>query len=179
MSLLERLAATLAAAVAGMAGVAGRMLVRGWNGTPWLLDLIDAVQGPLRLQAGLVALLMVGLGVYVAGQAWHREAEPQRLRQSTRLGDVTISLRAVESLVYRAARQVKGISEVDARVKIDGEALSVDMSLSVVPDTSMPEVTQAVQERVEEYVRQTVGLPVARVGVDVRGVAREARTRVE
>jgi len=85
----------------------------------------------------------------------------------------------VESLVYRAARQVKGIAEVDVEVAAAGEELQIDLSLLVAPDLRVPDVTREVQERVEAYVRETVGVPVSRVSVEVRNIARESRSRVE
>src|SRR5690606_14981724 len=179
MSWLERLVASLTALITLAAGVVGLALVSGWNGTPWLFDLVAAARGPARLQLGLVALLLVGLALFLLAQVWQREPVPDRLRRTTQLGDVSISLRAVESLVHRAAHQVKGIAEVDVQVAAAGEELHIDLSLMVQPDMRIPDVTQAVQERVEAYVRETVGLPVSRVGVEVRNIARDARGRVE
>ncbi|HEY8417669.1 MAG TPA: alkaline shock response membrane anchor protein AmaP [Limnochordales bacterium] len=179
MSLLERLVASLTALITLAAGVLGLALVSGWNGTPWLFDLVAAARGPARLEIGLVALLLVGLALFLLVQVWQREPAPPRLRQTTQLGDISISLRAVESLVYRAARQVKGIAEVDVQVAAAGEELAIDLSLLVAPDLRVPDVTRAVQERVEAYVRETVGVPVSRIGVEVRNIARESRARVE
>ncbi len=179
MSWLERVIASLTALITLVAGVAGLALVSGWNGTPWLFDLVEAARGPARLQIGLAALLLVGLALLLLMQAWQRERVPDHLRQTTQLGDVSISLRAVESLVYRAAQQVKGITEVDVEVAAAGEELQVDLSLLVAPDLRVPEVTREVQERVEAYVRETVGVPVSRVSVEVRNIAREPRGRVE
>lgn len=179
MSFLERLVASLTALITLAAGVAGLALVSGWNGTPWLFDLVAAARGPARLQMGLAALLLVGLALFLLVQVWQREQAPAGLRQTTQLGDISISLRAVESLVYRAARQVKGIAEVDVQVAAAGEELQIDLSLLVAPDLRVPDVTRTVQEQVEAYVRETVGVPVSRVGVEVRNIAREGRGRVE
>ncbi|MFO7311725.1 MAG: alkaline shock response membrane anchor protein AmaP [Bacillota bacterium] len=179
MSFVERLVASLTAIITLAAGVTGLALVSGWNGTPWLFDLVVAARGPARLELGLAALLLVGLALYLLLQVWQRERPPDSLRQTTQLGDVSISLRAVESLVYRAAQQVKGISEVDVEVAAAGEELQIDLSLLVAPDLRVPDVTREVQERVEAYVRETVGVPVSRVSVEVRNIARESRSRVE
>ena len=179
MSFVERLVASLTAIITLAAGVTGLALVSGWNGTPWLFDLVTAARGPARLELGLAALLLVGLALYLLLQVWQRERSPDSLRQTTQLGDVSISLRAVESLVYRAARQVKGIAEVDVEVAAAGEELQIDLSLLVAPDLRVPDVTREVQERVEAYVRETVGVPVSRVSVEVRNIARESRSRVE
>src|SRR5690606_40541854 len=88
MSFVERLVASLTAIITLAAGVTGLALVSGWNGTPWLFDLVVAARGPARLELGLAALLLVGLALYLLLQVWQRERPPDSLRQTTQLGDV-------------------------------------------------------------------------------------------
>ena len=68
---------------------------------------------------------------------------------------------------------------MSTRLHQESGELAIDVSLLVTAERSVPEVTGEVEERVAQHVRDTVGIPVTRVGVEVRNIAPEPRARVE
>ena len=63
----------------------------------------------------------------------------------------------------------KGLSK-GVRLDIDGEELSLDLTLNVKYGYSIPEVSAAVQDRVKTTLENMTGLHVIRVGISIAGV---------
>lgn len=179
MRVIDRIVITLAALLTLSVGVIFLALVAGWNGTPWAIDLIVAARGTARIETGLLGLLAVAVALYLLLVAWQRDADPGSIQQAGELGDVFVSLRAVESLVLQATSSVRGVREVNTRLQQQTGELSIDVSLLVTSERSVPDVTREVQQRVAQHVRETVGVPVTRVGVEVRNIAPDQKARVE
>lgn len=179
MRLFDRVIVTLAAFVVLLLGVFALALVAGWNGLPWLGDLILAARGSARVETGLVGLLALAIGLFLVSLAWQRSEGADDIRIEGERGDVRISLRAVESLVFAAAAGVSGIGEVVAKLSTRDGELVIDMSVQVTSERPMPDVARDVQERVGAHVSEIVGVPVANIGVNVRNVTRPQRQRVE
>ncbi len=149
MRAIDRFVITLAALLTLAVGGLFLALVAGWNGAPWAIDLIMAARGPARLETGLLALLAVAVGLYLIAAAWRRSGDPGSIRQTGELGDVSVSLRAVESLVLQAASAVRGVREAAVAPAARKRASClIDVSLLVTSERRVPEVTEEVQERV-------------------------------
>lgn len=144
-------------------------------------NLGDLIGGRGRIEAGVGALAAAAVGARLVVVAVSRGRRERSLVTSTSLGDVSISLTAVENLVKRAARQVKGIREVETRVAVaEGhDSVGIQVDVLVGPDISIPDTCAEVQRKLADYVKETVGVPVSTVGVTVRNVSSaEARQRV-
>jgi len=134
-----------------------------------------------RLGIGLIAVILFLLAVRFlltilrAAQG----GEHQALISSADLGTVSITIPALESLVTRAARQVKGVREVKPRLKVIPGGLVIRLNITVNPDRNLPELTATLQEKVHEYIVATAGLDVPEVQVRVNSIYRESLRRVE
>lgn len=132
----------------------------------WLVGSLSFVSFVASLR-----LLLSGVRRY-HGRHW--------LTHEAELGTVTISLGAVENLVKKAARQVKGVREVKAAVRVlRREGIAVQLRAAVSPDLSIPDVSSELQKTVRNYVQNVVGVPVANVRVFVQSIAGDLRTRLE
>lgn len=179
MRIIDRFVITLAALLTLSLGIGALALVAGWNGTPWAVDVIAAARGSARVEAGLIGLLAVAVALYLLAVAWQREQAPGAIQQAGQLGDIHVSLRAVESLVLQAASAVRGVREASARLHLEADQLVIDVVAAVTSERPVPEVSGEVQAHVAQYVRDTVGVDVARVGVQVRHIDAARKTRVE
>lgn len=179
MRLFDRVIVTLAAFVVIAVGGISLALVAGWNAMPLFGDLLLAARSTARVEAGLLGLLGVATGLFLLSLAWQRAEGTGDIRIEGEKGDVLISLRAVESVVFEAAGQVVGIGEVVVRLANRQGQLTVELAVQVSSDRPMPEVAKEVQQRVEERIRTVVGVPVAEIEVNVRNVTRPRRQRVE
>ena len=158
----------LAVLVVGLFGPAAAR----WLG-PWPPVEVD-VRG--RLVASVAGAVLALLGAAALRPALARAGGERTIVRATGLGEVHISLRALQTLARRAASQVRGIREAEVHVRSTGSGdVNVWVQLTVLPDESIPELCDEVQARVEQYLRQTAGVSCGRIVVWVRGVAREAR----
>ncbi len=137
------------------------------------LDFFGAVSEH-KLVTAAVGVLIVLVVLYLISAALRGDGdEPAPIVVNTTLGDVRISMSAIEAIVRRAARQVSGIREVDAEAAGDSEGISVSTRIQVYPDVSIPEVCERLEAELSTAFAAMVGLPVKSVHTVVRGVAHE------
>lgn len=179
MRVMDRFVIALAALLALAFGVAALSLAAGWNGVLWAVDVIMADRGAARLESALTGLLAAAVGVYLLALAGQRETEPGNIALPGELGDVSVSLRAVESLVLQAASSIRGVREATTRLGQEEGRLTVDLSVLVTSERPVPELAAEVQQRVTRHVQDVVGVPVGRVSVAVRNIASGHKARVE
>jgi uncharacterized alkaline shock family protein YloU len=151
----------------------------GWDPVHWLQRVGQAMTGPLRLQVALLGLAEVLIAGYVLAWAVRRRHQARAIIRETDLGTVRISLKAVEALVQRAARQVQGVREVKVDLRQDKQGVSIALTVTVAPDQALPAVSDEVQRRVSQYITETVGVTVSRVAVTFRAVVETGKARVE
>ncbi|MCR4419677.1 MAG: alkaline shock response membrane anchor protein AmaP [Clostridia bacterium] len=176
MGLFERAIAVLYTLVLALAAVILAATAAGWQDPVLYWNRLMA-SGQERWIVGVLALAvaLVGLRALI-GMLGTREPE-QTLVQSTPAGEVYISLSALEHMVARTGRQVRGIREVRPRVRVTPTGVAVRVEAMVNPDVSVPQVTAELQEKVRRQIEELVGVQVLEVKVLVESVLRE-RTRV-
>lgn len=95
----------------------------------------------------------------------------QALVETNSLGDVKVSLRALEDSVIRAGRQIEGIRDLKPLVQATSAGVVIEVLAMVVPDTNIPQASRALQERIKDYVQNVVGVPVLETKVTVQNIA--------
>ena len=131
-----------------------------------------------RLATGLVSLLVLVASVRVIYSAF---AHPgAQVVHATDLGEVRISREAVEHLIQRVARQVRGVRDVRPRVTIAPEGIAASLRIWVSPDVSIRGIAGQLQEELRRSVREVVGVELSDLDVAVENITAEARrARVE
>jgi uncharacterized alkaline shock family protein YloU len=133
-----------------------------------------------RLLVGIIALFYLVISARFIYFAFKRKYSGQTVVHETALGEVRVTLDAIENLVKKVARQVQGVREVAGRVYMGPAGIRVALSVVVSPDISIPSVSNEVQTSVKSYVRSVVGVDVSEVSVFVENITAEARrSRVE
>ena len=97
------------------------------------------------------------------------------------MGDIYISLDAVENLVEKVARQVRGVRNIRVFASHADSGLKISVKAVISPESHVPSVTAEVQERVNAYVKNTVGIELAEMKIFVKNISNDfkARQRVE
>ncbi|BAS28426.1 alkaline shock response membrane anchor protein AmaP [Limnochorda pilosa] len=173
MSPVARGIVALFALVCGSVAVALFAVVGGWDPTVGLSRWVAlAVQRPWG--TGALGGLLVFVGAAVLWLALPAAQGPRATRvKETELGEVAVSLDAVRGMVTRAAREVRGVRDVHARVRSRETGVEVLLDLAIHPDHSIPDLGEAVQRQVEGYLKGFLGVNVASVRVAVHQVVRE------
>lgn len=131
-----------------------------------------------------VAIFGAGLAFFLVSVrliifAFSRRGGGQAVVHETALGDVRISLDAVENLVRRVARGVKGVREVRPAVTLANGALVVELRGVISPEVSIPDVSEEIQTAIRSYVKRVVGVEVAEIRLHVDNISNEARRRLD
>ncbi|MCM8749672.1 alkaline shock response membrane anchor protein AmaP [Thermomicrobiaceae bacterium CFH 74404] len=140
---------------------------------PWFTDRLEdfaALTGSDRAWTITVAavLLVVGLSLFVLELLPGRREPPRLTVRQDGMGRVTVDRRAVQDLVSWEAAQVEGVREVRSHLIEGRDGLRVHCQVSVDPETSVPELTDTLQQRVKTAVERHLGRAVAAVQVDAQ-----------
>jgi uncharacterized alkaline shock family protein YloU len=141
----------------------------------WVRTSIESIAG--RWEAGLVGavFLLVSLRLLLAGLRSRRGGKS--ITHHTDLGDVHVSLDAVENLVEKTARHTRGVRGVKVSVQYADAGVSVRLKIVVSPDSNIPAVTDEIQQRVSESIKNTVGVEPADIRVMVANIANDFKAK--
>jgi uncharacterized alkaline shock family protein YloU len=93
------------------------------------------------------------------------------------MGDVHISLDAIKNLVEKTARHTRGVRGIKVRVNHDGQGLKVYLKAVVSPENNVPSVSEELQKKVHEYIRNTVGVELVDVKILVENISNDFKTK--
>ena len=141
----------------------------------WLQDALLTGRG--RVIIGLVGGAFFAVSVRLILFAFTRQGGGQPVIYESAMGEVHISLGAVESLVNKTARSVKGVRDMKAVITHAPDGLHAHLTGTVSPDVSIPEVSEEIQSQVRQYVKRVVGVDMAEVRIEIENIATDGRTR--
>jgi len=134
---------------------------------PVLLTVGDFVSGPLTysiegslgralcLLAGIFLLLVVVYLIWGNIQATRRE---KTVVLQTPLGEVMVSLPAIEDFDRVLKGRIEGLRDIKGRVVYTRRGLKVSARITVLSDFSIADVTQKVQDAIRNYVQNTLSI---------------------
>lgn len=176
MRMIDRITILVAAVILIALGLIVALSALGWQPSP--LATTAALLHEHRIESGVGALVLLLIASHLIAQVV-AQPEARSIVRDTSLGAVHIQFRALENLVTRTAQEVKGVRDVEATIRPYGEGVGIGVSFNVLPEVKIPELSDAVQERVEQAVREMAGLLVTEVSVEVRNVVGQPKARVE
>jgi hypothetical protein len=141
------------------------------------------------LFATLGAALVVVLGLILL--VYELRLSPQdttiRIRDDG-LGRVTVRRESVRDLIRHTAAQLPDVLQVDTRIDIGQQGLTIACRTSLTPDAHIPQVSAELQSRIKQAVEQHLGMKVANItvqaqlepltGVDTRPRSRRMRRQL-
>lgn len=131
-----------------------------------------------KIDGILVIAIFVLLAVYLVLMRIKPARDQRAIVRGLELGDIRISAQTIVELVSTAVRETHGIKDV--LVKLDEvEPVSLTLEMQLVPDVNIPQLSEAVQIHVRDYLQNTVGIEVTRVNVSVSGVKNVPKTQME
>jgi uncharacterized alkaline shock family protein YloU len=150
-----------------------------WN-SDYIADKLVAFSDHQRFWTFAVAVVTLLLAMMSTAMAFQRRREEKTIIHQTQFGEIQIAVSAVESLAFRATKRIKGVKDAHVGVRADSTGLEVFIEVTVNPDLSIPQISEEIRLKVDEYLQETIGIRVNSVKVLVTKVAGEAvKTRVE
>ncbi len=126
-----------------------------------------------RWSTGALSLLVLVAASRVMYSAF---AQPRaQVVHATDLGEVRIAREAVEHLIQRVARQVRGVRDVRPRVTIGEDGITAHLRISVSPDVGIRPLAGQIQDELRRAVREVVGVELAELDVAVDNITAEVR----
>jgi uncharacterized alkaline shock family protein YloU len=146
----------------------------------WITDKLDVLTNHQLFWILATAVVTLILALMSLGMAFRRRHEEKTIIHQTQFGEIQIAVSAVESLALRATKRIKGVKDAHVGVRADSTGLDVFIEVTVNPDLSIPQVSEEIRLRVDEYLQETIGIRMNSVKVLVTKVAGEAvKARVE
>lgn len=133
-----------------------------------LLTTVAAVYG--HLEYVLLSVLLLALAVWAFFKGVRHKDVVESLSQPGPLGEVSISFKAIENLVLKAARNVNGVREIKTRIVYTEPGLVIYLRITTLPDEKIPQLTAELQTAVKEYVESSTGSTVAEIKVLIENV---------
>jgi uncharacterized alkaline shock family protein YloU len=155
------------------------MAVAGWVAPlEHLLNVLYSTNG--RWLLGIIAGLSLVVSLRFLYFGFRRDRPWQTLIHETDMGEVRVSLGAVESLVTKVSRGLKGVRDVRTAVYNTTGGIGVRLRAVVSPEANVPETARNIQQTVADYTKNVVGVEVTEVKVLVNNITNETRrSRVE
>lgn len=142
-----------------------------------LLQLLAMAYG--RWYVGVISAILFLLGIWVLIPLVYRGGTRNTIIHENPLGQVRISLTAIDGMIHRLLEKKEGISKVNTSLRAGEEGLQIKIRIDVAPDLRLPGETQALQEEVQHYIEDKSGVEVERVEILVDAVERRQQLRVE
>lgn len=148
-------------------GLLSLLSIVGGAFPPFFLMLGDLVAGPLAYAVEGVSgrtVAIAGGGLLLAGLSYCVVANIQaRRRERTvvlhhALGDVMVSLPAIEDFARVLKGRIEGLKDIKGRVIYSRRGLKVNARITVFADFHISEVSQNVQEAIRDYIRNTLNI---------------------
>lgn len=125
--------------------------------------------GP-RIATFLVALVFFVLSIMFLLSGVKSSKDKKAVSKYTNIGEVRISLNSIENISINAARKAAGVKDTRTDVKRQEDGVSVTVRLVVMPDLSIPAISEDVQMRVKKSVEESSGIQVKDVRVIVDSI---------
>jgi uncharacterized membrane protein len=132
-----------------------------------------------RWGVAIVSIFLVVMAGWILGAVVQHPREREVIIRESLLGKIKITATALESLIRRAARQVRDVREVRPILYYDRQGLVVVLQMNINPDADLPAVSQDVQDKVQQCLEQKAGVQVHQVQVLIQSVTMDSRLRVE
>lgn len=143
-----------------------------------LLAALGQVQGKFSIGLAGAVLIFLGL-ISLFDNLKSAPVNTEGVTQDLKLGRVITTAQALESVVHKAVRQIRGVREVKPVIRVDAAGLSVILNLVLAPEVKISEIAEQIQENVKSQINQIVGIEVLEVRIRVENIGYDAKARVE
>ncbi len=130
-------------------------------------------------ESGLLSMLGFIAGAWVIYPFFSGRKKETTLISQTNMGEIDITLDALDNLVKGIAVEQEAVVEMDTRLKTGEEGLRIYLTGRVLPGIPLPELTQEMQKIVKSYVEEITGVTVEEVKVRVDGIESNKKMKLE
>jgi uncharacterized alkaline shock family protein YloU len=168
----ERIYILLLALLVGANAVGLGLLATAFVPLDQLWTSLQSVHGSLQYVLLSGALLV--LAVIMLYFSLRRAPAVETILLQGPMGEVRICFKAVENLVLKAARSVKGVRDLKTRIVHTEAGLTIFLRAVTFPDLNIPQITAELQVAVKDYVESATGSNVSEIKVMIENVVTDS-----
>ncbi len=124
----------------------------------------------LRIVVFVTALLFFALSIMFLLSGVRSSKDKKAVSKHTNIGEIRISLNSIENIASNASKRSTGIRESKTLVKKAEDGVDIEVRVVVMPDISIPVISEEVQGRVKKSVEDASGITVKNVKVIVDSI---------
>lgn len=150
----------------------------GWQAPLDNLQAILANQ-QTRWIIAAIAIMIFLLAVKLLFDSFQRKKIIQASIQTTAMGEVNITLDALENMINKSVQTLNGVYNIKPKIKCVPEGIAVFVKVQLAPEINIPEITTKIQEAIKDYLETYAGIKLLEARVLVEHSSSEIKARVE
>lgn len=127
-----------------------------------------------------IAFVFFALSMIFLFSGFRKSAKDKKvISKFTNVGEITISLDAIENITLGVTKKFAGVRDAKADVSKVVDAVSITVKIVVLPELNIPLLSEDIQVKVKKSVEETAGVNVNSVRVFVDNIYAGYKSRVE
>ncbi len=178
MGWFDRALLTIYSFLTGTLSIVMLLIVSGWQTPVIIWEHLFMLEQQKYIIAGILALLFL-ISIKLLLFSLQKRVISHTIIKNTPLGQVNITLEALENLVLKTSYQISGVKELKPRIILVDGGVNIILKAVVSNDLNIPAISDQLQSRIKEYLAEVAGIEVREVKILVTNIAGENRARVE
>lgn len=113
----------------------------------------------------VVELVFLVLSIMFFSLGFKSNKEKRSVSKFTNVGEIKISLTAIENIVLGVSKKINGVKEAKVYVRKQGDSVSVAVKLVIMSDVNIPVLSEDIQNRSKKSIEESSGISVNDVKV--------------
>jgi len=159
------------------------LLIGIYSGILDIKALVDNFENYQKYATGIegvvVGVVLFLISIRVLQLFFRKKKVKQAIVASNELGDVNISLDAINSLVVDIVKEEAVTKDVESRIRVKEDGVHVYLNLVVNSKAVIPELSERLQETLKARVSESTGVKIANVQILIKEINREGRMRLD
>lgn len=123
-----------------------------------------------RIALFIISLVFFTLSVMFLLSGVRSSKDKRAVSKHTNIGEIRISLNSIENIAFNTSKKINGVRDSKISVTKLEDGVDIVVRIVIMPDLSIPAVSEDVQERVKKAVEETSGVAVKQVKVIVDSI---------
>lgn len=129
--------------------------------------LLQMGQNVLRAAGIIAGVVLILLGFHGIGMLFRRRKDKGFVIQRTELGDMSISMKALESMAKRCVSVYPDLKINSTHIYRSRDGISVELKVTLASGINIPLTINALQKQIKQYITSCSGIDVHEVRVKV------------
>ena len=124
----------------------------------------------LKVIIFIIGLIFFAMSIMFLLSGVRSSKDKKAVSKQTNIGEIRISLNSIENVAINASKRSNGVKESKTLVRKADDGVEIEVRIVVMPDLSIPVISEEVQNRVKKSVEEASGIEVKNVKVIVESI---------